>query len=110
MSDLKKVRIHSSLVERPLPFFGAGTQVGVVCAAIVFLAQVSFGLFSWHCLGSILLCYLIVKSAQRWREVDPFGLEAFMIGAYTPKKFVAGTHLMNDPVPPPDCQPSIEGY
>lgn len=107
MPELKRVPVYNSLIERPLPFFGAGVEVGIASAAILFVAQMFFGLISWFFLAALLLCYGMVKLTKRWRKVDSFGVESVIIGGMTPSRYVRGTRLLENAKSP---KPSLPEY
>lgn len=78
------------MVERPLPFFGAGTEAFAGFLFIVFLGTSVGGLISYTFLASLFLGGGFVYLIRLFREVDPYGVEAFVVGVTTPSYFYKG--------------------
>ena len=99
------VEIHQSMVERPLPFFGAGGEAAAVVFFLAFTATNIAGLISWTTLISILIGAAATWLIKFFREVDPFGPESFVVGATTPTYFQKGYDLTETAPPPYNARP-----
>jgi hypothetical protein len=106
MNDTQPVEVYQSLIERPLPFYGAGIEVGILCLAIVYTAQLLFGLISWQVLAALAVSYSLVLLVKRWRKYDAFGVESIVIGAVTPDRYTRGTDYLSPSVRPRPTRPA----
>jgi hypothetical protein len=99
------VEIYQSMVERPLPFFGAGGEAAAVVFFLVFTATNIAGLISWTTLASLLIGAVATWLIKFFRKVDPFGPESFVVGATTPTYFKKGYDLTEPAQPPYNARP-----
>jgi len=106
MNDTQPVEVYQSLIERPLPFFGAGIEVGILCLVIVYTAQLLFGLISWQVAAAIAASYSIILLVKRWRKYDAFGVESIVISAVTPMQYLRGTDYRSPSVTPRPTRPA----
>lgn len=100
------VKIHKSLTERPLPFFGAGPTAFAISMALIYFGSMFGGLISLSTLGAIIMSALITWGIKTLRKVDPFGPEAFTIGATTPRLFEKGYDPSSEACEPYSVFPS----
>jgi hypothetical protein len=106
MDDLSSVPVYRSLIERPVPFFGAGVEIGLISAGLFFVSQLFFGIFSWWTGGVVVLTVILVQLTKRWRKYDSFGVESIILGAITPNRYLRGTDYSEPPVTPRPCRPA----
>lgn len=85
------------MIERPLPFFGAGPEAFAVSLFLLTVGVNFGGLFSMSTLISVLLAVAVTSGISYFREIDPFGVESFVSGAITPSYFQKGTDFFEDP-------------
>jgi hypothetical protein len=93
------------MTERPLPLFGAGAEAGVAAAGVVLAGVMISGLISWTTLACIGVGGAIIYGVRQLREVDPFGVESFLVGVTTPSRFQKGTDLTRTPSSPRPSRP-----
>jgi len=106
MNDTQPVEVYQSLIERPIPFYGAGVEVGILCLVMVYTAQLLFGLISWQVAAALLASYSIILLVKRWRKYDAFGVESIVIGAVTPMRYLRGTDYLSPSVRPRPTRPA----
>lgn len=104
-SRLKAEPVHPSMVERPLPFFGAGADAGAIVLFLIFGAINFFGLVSWAVPIAIILSVAFTYWMKEGRKNDTFGPESFVAGLSAPKRFKKSYHVYEDPCQPYNSRP-----
>jgi hypothetical protein len=85
------------MIERPLPFFGAGGEAAAITLGLLFVAQNIAGLLSITMLAAIAMSVGFTWLIKEFRDIDQFGPESFVIGVTTPSSLKAGYEVDEKP-------------